>query len=186
MAIIHSGEISYYQFDLFDNHPIKHGIFSRKGGVSSSPWNSLNLGGGLGDSRDNIIENRKRIFQTMDLEVNSIFDVWQVHGTRVMKVETPRDLSREAEQADAIVTSKTDISLFMRFADCVPIDHIHKGLRQRFEQSRRSGHMPHRIIPPGARCVERGHHHLAHFFRRRAFLVELTDPLCPFLERISI
>jgi polyphenol oxidase len=89
--------------------------------VSPEPWKSLNLGGLSGDSRENIIENRKRIFSCFDLPVTSIFDVWQVHGNTVICTESPRPLDQEHEKADAIFTNKTGIALFMRFADCVPL-----------------------------------------------------------------
>jgi polyphenol oxidase len=113
--------LDFVQFESFARHPLHQGIFGRKGGVSPAPWSSLNLGGLSGDSRENIIENRKRIFASFDLPVESIFDVWQVHGNRVICTETTRPLDKEHEKADAIFTDKPGITLFMRFADCVPL-----------------------------------------------------------------
>jgi len=113
--------LNFVQFDTFASHPLHQGIFGRKGGVSPAPWNSLNLGGLSGDSRENIIENRKRIFSCFDLPVESIFDVWQIHGNRVICTTQPRSLDQDHEKADAIFTDKPGITLFMRFADCVPL-----------------------------------------------------------------
>jgi purine-nucleoside/S-methyl-5'-thioadenosine phosphorylase / adenosine deaminase len=44
-----------------------------------------------------------------------------VHGDRVMVIDAPRPLTREHEKADALITNKHDVTLLMRFADCVPI-----------------------------------------------------------------
>lgn len=113
--------LDFVQFDSFSQYPLHQGIFGRKGGVSPEPWSSLNLGGLSGDTRENIIENRKRIFSCFDLPVESIYDVWQVHGNRVICTDNTRPLDQEHEKADAIFTNKPGISLFMRFADCVPL-----------------------------------------------------------------
>lgn len=113
--------LSYYQFEEMSHFPIHQGIFCRNGGVSPTPWHSLNLGGLSGDTRENIIENRKRIFSCFNLSVDTIFDVWQVHGNRVICTDRSRPLTEEHEKADAIFTNKPGITLFMRFADCVPL-----------------------------------------------------------------
>ncbi|MEW6179708.1 MAG: peptidoglycan editing factor PgeF [Chloroflexota bacterium] len=120
MPFVQANGLEYYRFNLFGDSII-HGIFTRKGGVSPSPWATLNLGGTVGDSRENVIENRKRIFDALDIEVDSIFDVWQVHSDTVMFSSKPRPFDQPHEKADAIVTNNPKVTLFMRFADCVPI-----------------------------------------------------------------
>jgi len=119
-AVQKNGLISY-EFDDFFPKGIVHGFFTRKGGVSPPPWASLNLGGTVGDSRNHVIENRKRIFENIGLKIDSIFDVWQVHSADVIQAENPRLLSEPHQKADAILTDRPGITLFMRFADCVPI-----------------------------------------------------------------
>ena len=121
MKLIHKQDLEYYQFDSFDSHLVTHGFFTRKGGVSPVPWSSLNQGGTVGDARENVVENRRRVFAALDRPVESIFDVWQVHGTDVICTQLPRPLDSEHVKADAIVTDRPEITLFMRFADCVPV-----------------------------------------------------------------
>jgi len=116
-----NNKIRYFTFASFCSFKLPHGIFMRHGGVSPSPWESLNLGGDSGDTRENIIENRKRIFNVIDRPVNSLFDVWQVHSDKVICVDRPRKLDEKHIQADSILTDNPKITLFMRFADCVPI-----------------------------------------------------------------
>lgn len=121
MGYEQTAHVNRYVFEILSEAPIVQGIFTRNGGVSPAPWNSLNLGGLNGDSRANVIENRRRIFEDMGRIVESIYDVWQVHGTEVICTNSPRPLDAAHIQADAILTDSPDITLFMRFADCVPI-----------------------------------------------------------------
>jgi len=121
MPIREKSGLKYLYFENMENQRVVQGIFTRHGGVSPAPWASLNLGGTVGDTRENVIENRLRIFTLMDREVESIFDVWQVHGNHVICTDRPRPLDGLHEKADAILTDKQEITLFMRFADCVPV-----------------------------------------------------------------
>ena len=121
MPFIQNEAIKYYQFDLLSEAGLVQGIYTRTGGVSPAPWASLNLGGTVGDARANVVENRLRLFTALDRKVESLFDVWQVHGTKIICSDAPRPLDAPHKEADAILTDRPDITLFMRFADCVPI-----------------------------------------------------------------
>jgi YfiH family protein len=121
MPFREAGGLRYFTFDSFDRKPLLHGVFTRLGGVSPAPWASLNLGGTVGDSREHVVENRRRIFEQAGRPVESLFDAWQVHGTQVLCVDRPRPLDQAHEKADAILTDRPEITLLMRFADCVPI-----------------------------------------------------------------
>ena len=120
--------LRYYQIDQTPFKLILHGFFTRNGGVSPKPWESLNLSTTGGDSRENVIENRARIFNAIGRPVESIFDTWQVHGTKIIKTNSPRGLQNEPEQADGIISKNPEVTLFMRFADCVPLLFIDKKL----------------------------------------------------------
>jgi YfiH family protein len=120
-----NGAITYYTFESLDRLGVLHGIFSRVGGVSPAPWTSLNTGGTLGDSRENVAENRSRIFQTFNRPVESIYDAWQVHSTEVIFTRKPRPLDQAHIKADAIVSDCPELTLMMRFADCVPVFLYH-------------------------------------------------------------
>lgn len=115
------GGLEYYSFEQFGFSKIPHGFFTRNGGISPKPFNSLNLSTTGGDSRENVVENRQRIFTALKRPVESLYDAWQVHGNRIIQVDAPRGLDNAPQKADGLVTGKSDITLFMRFADCVPI-----------------------------------------------------------------
>jgi polyphenol oxidase len=121
MNVIDEKGLWLYQFGSFDPNIVGHAFFGRKAGVSPEPWSSLNQGGTVGDERVNVIENRIRAFAAINRSVESIFDVWQVHSSDIVITERPRPLDAEHQQADAIITTNPEVTLFMRFADCVPI-----------------------------------------------------------------
>ncbi len=121
MSWYHTDGLEYVCFESFPKDKVKQGIFSRLGGVSPAPWDGLNLGGTVGDSRENVIENRRRMFASLERPVESLFDVWQVHSRDVVCSENPRPLDQAHQKADAILTANSHVTLLMRFADCVPI-----------------------------------------------------------------
>lgn len=121
MSFSNSHKLRFYKFDSFPVNQIKQGVFTRHGGVSPHPWKSLNLGGTVGDDIKNIIENRRLLFDSINLRVDSLFDVWQVHSDIVITVEKARGLENDPVKADAIITNNPQVTLFMRFADCVPV-----------------------------------------------------------------
>ena len=121
--------LEYYTFVAPAFEGIVHGFFTRRGGVSSSQFESLNLGGGLGDSSKNIIENRRRILHAIGRSEISVFDVWQVHSAQTLFTDKARNVGDEYQKADAIFTQNPAVTLLMRFADCVPILMYHPKKR---------------------------------------------------------
>jgi len=75
----------------------------------------------VGDSRANVTENRTRAFHALGRAPESVADVWQVHSADVLIAEKPRDLNVDAPKADILITNNPHVTLFQRFADCVPI-----------------------------------------------------------------
>jgi hypothetical protein len=112
--------VRYLTFDSFPKS-IVHAVFTRQGGLSPAPWDSLNLGGTVGDERERVRENRYRAFRALGRDPRSMFDVWQVHSADVVIAQTPHFSLPTEFKADAILTDQPGVTLFMRFADCVPI-----------------------------------------------------------------
>jgi YfiH family protein len=116
------GEIRYYQFSTFTSLPgVEHGIFARHGGVSPAPFSSLNMAVSTGDARENVRLNRERAFRALGRDPASVADLWQVHSAAVVVADAPRGTREHLGKADALVTNRPEVTLFLRFADCVPI-----------------------------------------------------------------
>ena len=119
MPFQHKNGIRYFTFENLAG--LSHAVFTRQGGVSPAPWDSLNVGGSVGDDILHVRENRIRSFSALGRDPASIHDVWLVHGTDVIHADAPRDLTLKPPQADIITTDNPNVTLFMRYADCTPL-----------------------------------------------------------------
>ncbi len=120
MTFVERDGIRYFQFDSFPSW-LKQAVFTRQGGVSPAPWESLNVGGTVGDDAARVRENRGRSFAALRRQVDSLFDVWQVHSADAAFAEAPRAAGEDYQKADIIFTDRPEVTLYMRFADCVPV-----------------------------------------------------------------
>jgi YfiH family protein len=88
----------------------------RHGGVSVAPFDSLNLGGHVGDDPAAVTRNRGTLAEGVG--VDRIAWMEQVHGDRVAVVASPDD---PTDGVDAIVTATPGLALGVLVADCVPV-----------------------------------------------------------------
>ncbi|MDL2397359.1 peptidoglycan editing factor PgeF [Rhizobium mayense] len=98
---------------------IRHGYFSRDGGVSEGLYRGLNVGLGSNDNREHVQENRRRVAAWFGLPPERLATVHQVHSPDVIAVDAGYDGTRP--QADAMVTATPGIALGVLAADCGPI-----------------------------------------------------------------
>ncbi len=120
MPLRQAGSLRIFQFDSLTTPNLIHAVFTRHGGVSPEPWHTLNVGGAIGDLRERVVENRRRSFEAIERDPDSIYDVWQVHSAETVLADSPRN-GRQLVQADILISANPRVTLFMRFADCVPI-----------------------------------------------------------------
>ena len=113
--------IRYYTFESLVDEKITHAVFTRRGGISPEPWASLNVGGLRGDDPERVYQNRVKSFIELGRKPESVYDVWQVHSADVIWTTGSRPASVRHRKADAILTDRPDVTLFMRFGDCVPV-----------------------------------------------------------------
>lgn len=100
---------------------IRHGFFTRVGGVSREIYASLNCGHGSNDARDAVTENRRRVAQALGQpEAAQVLTLYQVHSATALIVDRP--LPREAlPKADALVTRTPGLVVGALAADCAPV-----------------------------------------------------------------
>lgn len=99
---------------------LRHGFFTRRGGVSRGVYESLNVGYGSDDAREAVAENRRLAMAALDRPAEALNTVYQVHGTEVALAETCWDPTK-APQADAQVTDRPGVVIGILTADCVPV-----------------------------------------------------------------
>jgi hypothetical protein len=99
---------------------IRHGFFTREGGVSEGVYASLNCGFGSGDAPEAVAENRRRALARLGLGAGSLVTAYQAHGIDVAVVERPW-AHGAAPRADAMVTRVPGVALGILTADCAPV-----------------------------------------------------------------
>ena len=100
---------------------LRHGFFTRQGGVSEGIYASLNVGFGSDDDAGNVVENRRRAMAALDRPADALHTVHQVHGTTVVRVGDEGWDPRSAPKADALVSDRPGTVLGILTADCVPV-----------------------------------------------------------------
>jgi YfiH family protein len=121
MLLVEHSALRFFQFDTFNATDVAHAIFTRHGGVSPPPYATLNMSVSTGDARDNVRRNVARAFAALERDPASRADLWQVHSARVVVADEPNGPADHLGQADAVITDRPGVSLFLRFADCLPI-----------------------------------------------------------------
>jgi YfiH family protein len=105
---------------LNDLAAVRHGYFTRQGGVSEGLFTSLNCGFGSGDAPAHVAENRRRAMAMIDLDAERLVTAYQVHSPDVVEVKEPW-AREDAPRADAMVTRARGLALGILTADCVPV-----------------------------------------------------------------
>jgi len=104
--------------ELLGRHGVKAAFSMRRGGISPAPFDSLNLGFGLGDEDANVRTNLRRLMQAAGL-CGEPHQAAQAHGTACLACHGPGRIHEK--NADILVSADKGCILAVRTADCVPI-----------------------------------------------------------------
>lgn len=111
----------YFNIRAFTPFPnLVHGIFTRQGGVSRQPFDTLNLGSAVGDDPAAVTQNYQRACRTLDILPEQTVSCNLNHSANVIHV-TKANRQRVVGWADGLITADPDIYLTMRFGDCTPL-----------------------------------------------------------------
>src|SRR5580698_7633637 len=99
---------------------IRHGFFTREGGVSGGLYASLNGGVGSKDDAGHVAENRARMAGALGVAPERFLTTYQIHSPQVLVVETPWT-AETRPRADAIVTRMRALAIGISTADCGPV-----------------------------------------------------------------
>lgn len=98
---------------------VRHAFFTRKGGVSTGIYDSLNVGRGSRDEAADVAENRRRAAAWFGLMPDALNTCYQIHSARAEFAEAPWGAYRP--QADAVVTTLPSLACGALAADCAPV-----------------------------------------------------------------
>ena len=100
---------------------IRHAFLTRKGGVSLSPYDSLNLSKDNGDREENVIQNKNRIARTFYFDPKRLVLLNQIHQDRILLLKQPFHTLPTLLEYDALITNASNMFLGIQTADCLPI-----------------------------------------------------------------
>jgi YfiH family protein len=98
---------------------IRHGYFTRVGGISEGVYQGLNIGTGSRDDPEKVRENRRRVARWMGVEPQLLLTAYQIHSPDVIVVRGAFEGDRP--RADALVTDTPGVALGISTADCGPV-----------------------------------------------------------------
>lgn len=118
-------DVPVRQFHLLQkfSDQIDHAVFTRHGGVSAAPFDTLNIRFGVDDVHGNVQKNRQIILDAFGYK--RLVSANQTHSNHVQIIDDefldfwPQD--QECNDIDALVTNKKGIPLMIQVADCQAI-----------------------------------------------------------------
>jgi YfiH family protein len=112
----------YLESELLSRAGFRHAFFTRGGGISTGPYESLNFSLAVGDSADNVRGNLERAADVLGVPSSRIHFLSQVHGAVTLTVDGSEPRERTlGREGDAVLSSVTDVACAVRSADCVPV-----------------------------------------------------------------
>ena len=99
---------------------IRHGFFTRAGGVSQGIYASLNGGVGSNDEPDKVNENRARMAAALGVGLDRLLSLYQIHSPDVVVAIEPWSRDNRP-RADAMVTQTPRLAIGVSTADCGPL-----------------------------------------------------------------
>lgn len=99
---------------------IRHGFFTRTGGVSQGVYATLNGGVGSDDAPDSVAENRARMARALGVAADRLITPYQIHSPEVATVDAPW-MPDNRPRADALVTRTPALAIGVSTADCGPL-----------------------------------------------------------------
>ncbi|HYC96449.1 peptidoglycan editing factor PgeF [Brevundimonas sp.] len=104
---------------LLDRAGVRHGFFTRRGGVSTGLYDSLNTGVGSRDDPAAVAENRRRVAGHFGGVPDDIAACYQIHSAVARVAET--GWKGERPEGDATVTTAPGVICAVLTADCAPV-----------------------------------------------------------------
>jgi polyphenol oxidase len=116
------GAASHHQSPVLARAGFRHAFFTRLGGASEGPFESLSFSTAVGDREDHVAENLRRAGRLLGVVPEQVVYLSQVHGATAHFFDEVRVRSELITlEGDAIGGSEPGSAYGVRSADCVPI-----------------------------------------------------------------
>jgi len=99
----------------------RHAFFTRRGGHSPAPFDSLHFGAS-GHAPESLVANVRAAAGALDVDATRLYVVTQVHGRDVAIVRGDEDRDEVlAREANVVLTGSASAACGVKIADCVPV-----------------------------------------------------------------
>ena len=116
------GGVPVLRSSLLEASGFCHAFFTRLGGVSRAPWDSLNFLAAVGDDPAAVAENRRRAASALGLAPDRLYFLSQVHGTAFRVLDGTEAWDEVVRSVGDITVSRmAGVGCGVRTADCVPV-----------------------------------------------------------------
>lgn len=113
---------AYQQSPLLARAGFRHAFFTRQGGASEGPFESLSFSTAVGDAPAAVDENLRRAATLLGVDAQRILFLSQVHGREALFYDAPALRAQTITlEGDAIGGSDATSAYGVRSADCVPV-----------------------------------------------------------------
>lgn len=107
--------------DLAAMGNVRHGFFTRQGGVSEGIYAGLNTGLGSHDDRSRVVTNRNAVAAQLGVSTDHLVTPYQVHSADALAIDAPFPDGTERPRCDALVTKTPGLAVAILTADCAPV-----------------------------------------------------------------
>ncbi len=102
---------------VLETKTVLAGFTDRRGGVSKSPYDTLNLALHVGDKREDVLKNRKLLTKELGVEPENFAWMNQVHSDKIKTIAK----GGEVLKTDGLITIQPGLALMVLVADCIPV-----------------------------------------------------------------
>jgi hypothetical protein len=109
------------EFSTFPNNgTLHHAVFTRIGGISRPPFESLNMSLSVPDDQNDVLANRAIGYGRYQRTNDTLVHAYLAHGANVARVSSA-DYGKYIGPIDGLITNEPGCGLTMNYADCAPI-----------------------------------------------------------------
>ncbi len=114
-----SGKIEWLESDQLSSIGVKHGWFSRQGGLSKGSFESLNIKHGMSDPQENVAANRELALAALGLKSENMVFIRHEFKDKILDVEKEKPSTQQDYfSADAVFSTDSKVVLAQGIADC--------------------------------------------------------------------
>lgn len=114
--------LSYFEIpEMAELGWVRHAFLTRQGGVSPSPYDSLNMSDKNGDQEDFVYKNKNLVATAFCFASRRLILLDQMQQDKILLMKEPADTLPLPLQYDALITNSSNIFLGILTADCLPI-----------------------------------------------------------------